>query len=229
MKKTIAIAAWLLLAVAFAYAQTATITGKVVNKDGTAVPGASVRIPGRNTGVASEADGSFKIKAQAGDVLQVTAIGYMTTTIKAGSTTPLVISLIENTREVNEVVVTALGIKRDKRMLTYSVQEVKGAALTEAKQDNVVNALAGKVVGVQISNSSGIPGSSARIVIRGNSSLVGDNQALFVIDGIPMDNSEAGNPGRPEYSGGTANRASDIDPNIIESISVLKGAAATAL
>lgn len=229
MKKTIAIAAWLLLAVAFAYAQTATITGKVVNKDGTAVPGASVRIPGRNTGVASGADGSFQIKAQAGDVLQVTAIGYMTTTIKAGSTTPLVISLIENTREVNEVVVTALGIKRDKRMLTYSVQEVKGASLTEAKQDNVVNALAGKVAGVQISNSSGIPGSSARIVIRGNSSLVGDNQALFVIDGIPMDNSEAGNPGRPEYSGGTANRASDIDPNIIESISVLKGAAATAL
>jgi TonB-linked SusC/RagA family outer membrane protein len=101
--------------------------------------------------------------------------------------------------------------------------------LVEAKQDNLVNALAGKVAGAQVTNSSGIPGSSARITIRGNSSLVGENQALFVIDGIPMDNSEAGNPDNSLFAGGTGNRAADIDPNIIENISILKGAAATAL
>lgn len=229
MKKTIAIAAWLLLAVAFAYAQSPTVSGKVVDKQGVAIPGASIHIQGRNTGVMTAADGTFNINAKEGDVLLITAMGYTTTTAKAGSTAPLIISLPDNSRNINEVVVTALGIRRDKRMLTYSVQEIKGATLTEAKQDNVVNALAGKVAGVQIGNSSGIPGSSARIVIRGNTSLVGNNQALFVVDGIPMDNTESGNPNRPEYSGGTANRASDIDPNIIESISVLKGAAATAL
>ena len=125
--------------------------------------------------------------------------------------------------------VTALGIKRDKRTLTYATQEVKGSALVDAKQDNIVNALAGKVAGVQINNSSGMPGSSSRIVIRGNSSLTGDNEALFVIDGIPMDNSEAGNPDGSLGAGGTTNRGADIDPNIIESITVLKGTAATAL
>jgi len=128
-----------------------------------------------------------------------------------------------------EVVVTALGIRREKRQLTYAIQEVKGATLAEAKQDNLVSALAGKVAGVQVTNSSGMPGSSARITIRGTGSLVGENQPLFVIDGIPMDNSEAGNPDNALFAGGTVNRASDIDPNIIESITVLKGAAAAAL
>lgn len=222
-------AAWLLLAVAFAYAQSPAVSGKVMTKDGAPIPGASIHVQGRSTGIAADANGTFKIDAKNGDLLLITAIGFTTVTIKANSAAPMMISMTENSKEINEVVVTALGIKRDKRMLTYSVQEVKGATLTEAKQDNVVNALAGKVAGVQINNSSGIPGSSARIVIRGNTSLVGNNQALFVVDGIPMDNNEAGNPNRPEYSGGTANRASDIDPNIIESITVLKGAAATAL
>ncbi|NSL86510.1 SusC/RagA family TonB-linked outer membrane protein [Chitinophaga sp. Mgbs1] len=229
MKKTIAMAAWLLLAVTFAYAQSPAVSGKVISKEGTAIPGASIQVQGSKSGVAATAEGAFKINAKEGDILVITAIGYTTTTAKVTSVSPLIITLTDNSKDINEVVVTALGIKRDKRMLTYSVSEVKGATLTEAKQDNVVNSLAGKVAGVQINNSSGIPGSSARIVIRGNTSLVGNNQALFVVDGIPMDNSEAGNPNRPEYSGGTANRASDIDPNIIESISVLKGAAATAL
>ncbi len=128
-----------------------------------------------------------------------------------------------------EVVVTALGIKREKRLLTYAQQEVKGASLTDAGQGNIENALAGKVAGVQVTNSSGMPGSSVRITIRGIHSLVGESQPLFVIDGIPMDNSEAGNPDNALFAGGTVNRAGDIDPNIIESITVLKGAAAAAL
>lgn len=229
MKKTIAMAAWLLFAVAFAYAQSPVITGKVLTKEGTPVPGASIHVQGRNAGVAAAADGSFKIEAKDGEILLITAIGFTTTTVKANSKAPITISLVDNSKDITEVVVTGLGVKRDKRMLTYSVQEVKGATLTEAKQDNVVNALAGKVAGVQVNNSSGVPGSSARIVIRGSTSLVGNNQPLFVIDGMIMDNSEAGNPNRAEYNGGTSNRGSDIDPNIIETMTVLKGAAATAI
>ncbi|WP_158267050.1 SusC/RagA family TonB-linked outer membrane protein [Chitinophaga niastensis] len=229
MKKQIVVAIWLLLAVAFAYAQSPSLSGKVTDKDGAPVPGASVHLKGTNIGTAALANGGFTIAAKDGDILLVTALGFNTAEIKVGHELSLHISLVENSKQINEVIVTALGIKRDKRMLTYSVQEVKGVTLVDAKQDNLVNSMAGKISGVQITNSSGIPGSSARIVVRGTTSLVGDNQALFVVDGVPMDNSEAGNPNRPEYSGGTVNRASDIDPNIIESISVLKGAAATAL
>ncbi|WP_343743991.1 SusC/RagA family TonB-linked outer membrane protein [Chitinophaga sp.] len=229
MKRQFLIAVLLLLALSVAYAQAPVISGKITSKDGAPVPGASVRVKGVNTGAAATADGSFHITAKEGDVLLVTAIGYSTAEIKVEKNAVINITLDENSRQINEVLVTALGIKRDKRMLTYSVEEVKGAALVDAKQDNVVSALAGKVSGVQVTSSSGVPGSSARIVIRGATSLVGNNQALFVIDGVPMDNSEAGNPNGSMYSGGTVNRGGDIDPNIIESMTVLKGAAATAL
>ncbi|QJB32925.1 SusC/RagA family TonB-linked outer membrane protein [Chitinophaga oryzae] len=229
MKRQFLIAVMLLLALSVAYAQAPFISGKITSKDGAPVPGASVRVKGASTGAAAAADGSFRIAAKEGDVLLVTAIGYNTSEIKVTKDATVNVVLGENSRQINEVLVTALGIKRDKRMLTYSVEEVKGASLVEAKQDNVVNAISGKVAGVQITNSSGVPGSSARIVIRGATSLVGNNQALFVIDGVPMDNGEAGNPNGSMYSGGTVNRGGDIDPNIVESITVLKGAAATAL
>jgi TonB-linked SusC/RagA family outer membrane protein len=132
---------------------------------------------------------------------------------------------IADSSQLKEVVVTALGVKRDKRILTYSAQELKGATIAAAKEPNIVNALAGKVPGVQITSSSGLPGSSSRIVIRGNTSFFGDNQALIVIDGVPVNNDETGNLNM----GPGTNRLADIDPAIIENISVLKGAAATAL
>ncbi len=162
-------------------------------------------------------------------VLVISGVGFELKEVPTGNLQNVSVVLAASNNALSEVVVTALGIKREKRTLTYSTQEVKGSTLVDAKQDNLVNALAGKVAGVQITNSSGMPGSSARIVIRGASSLTGNNQALLVIDGIPMDNSEAGNPDGSLGAGGTVNRASDIDPNIIESINVLKGSAATAL
>lgn len=230
MKKQTVIAVLLLLMVAFAHAQTPFVSGKITSKDGAPVPGASVRVKGTKTGVAASGDGSFKITAKEGDILLVTALGYGTEEITIGHDQTVNVSLSDNSKQINEVTVTALGIKRDKRMLTYSVAEIKGAAVVEAKQDNMINALAGKMAGVQITNSSGIPGSSAKIVVRGSTSLVGNNQALLVVDGVPVNNTEAGNPsGTAMYNGGTTNRGSDIDPNIIESITVLKGAAATAL
>jgi TonB-linked SusC/RagA family outer membrane protein len=135
------------------------------------------------------------------------------------------VRLSKNVQQMNEVVVTALGVKREKRNLTYSTQEVKGEQLLATKEPNVINALAGKVSGVQITSASGSPGSSSRIVIRGTTSIYGDNQALIVVDGIPINNDETGNLN----SGPGSNRLIDIDPSIIETINVLKGAAATAL
>lgn len=229
VRNTIAtIMAWL-LTIVMVQAQSHLLTGKITDKDGKPIEGASVQVKGKGQGTAADARGSFQLNVQPGDVLVITAVNYAPTEIKIRDQSTLTAVLTANENVISEVVVTALGIKREKRTLTYTTQEVKGSSLLEAKQDNLVNALSGKVSGVQINNSSGMPGSSTRIVIRGNSSLLGDNTALFVIDGIPMDAGEAGNPDGPLGAGGTANRSIDIDPNIIESITVLKGAAATAI
>ncbi|MGI8952148.1 MAG: SusC/RagA family TonB-linked outer membrane protein [Chitinophagaceae bacterium] len=219
----------ILLSTTQVYSQFFSLKGNVTDKTGKPIEGASIQVKNSNKGISADANGNFTIDAKVGDVLIISAINYHALQIKVSDENFLNVSLANNENVMDEVVVTALGIRRDKRTLTYSTQEVKGTALVDAKQDNLVNALAGKIAGVQITNSSGMPGSSARIIIRGNSSLVGENQALFVIDGIPMDNGEAGNPDGSLGAGSTVNRASDIDPNIIESITVLKGAAATAL
>ncbi|SFD61605.1 TonB-linked outer membrane protein, SusC/RagA family [Chitinophaga sp. CF118] len=141
---------------------------------------------------------------------------------------PVTDTVVTSKKALGEVVVTALGVKRAKRDLTFSSQEIKGEDLLRTKEPNLVNALAGKVSGVQITSSSGTPGASSRIVIRGAISPLGDNQALFVVDGVPINNDETSNvPGGAAGSG--SNRLVDIDPSIIESMNVLKGAAATAL
>lgn len=222
-----------LLAVLFSFslviAQNDVFTGKITDEKNLPVPFATIKIKGTTVGVAADNDGNFSIPAKTGNVLVISATGFTDKEVTIGTQKTLAITLGATDATLSEVVVTALGIKREKRMLTYTTQEVTGSAVVNAKQDNIVNALSGKVAGVQITNSSGQPGSSAQIVIRGNSSLLGDNTALFVIDGIPIDNGEAGNPDGPLGAGGTSNRGIDIDPNIIESITVLKGAAATAL
>ena len=219
----------LILTVSVASAQKKTFTGTVLDSSGLPIPFATVQEKGTSTKVSANDHGVFKINVEPGATLEVSSIGFGIQTIVAASS-PITVTLAGGKQNAGEeVVVTALGIKRDKRMLTYSTQEISGSAIVDAKQDNIVNALAGKLSGVQITNSTGQPGSSSQIVIRGNASLNGDNNALFVIDGIPMDNSEAGNPDGPLSAGGTSNRAIDIDPNIIASITVLKGAAASAI
>jgi len=212
-----------------AFAQTRVITGTVRDSDGDAIQGVAIRLKGTNVGVTTNGLGTFKINVQANAILIVSGIGYEKQEVTVGDVQNVSITLKSLNKELSEVVVTALGVKREKRTLTYATQEVSGAALVDAKQDNLINAIAGKVAGVQITNSSGMPGSSAQILIRGNSTLFGDNTALIVIDGVPIDNGEAGNPFGSLGAGGTTNRGGDIDPNIIESINVLKGAAATAL
>lgn len=200
-------------------------TGKITDSVGNPVPGATINLKNSNTGTTSGPDGSFKIKGKENAAITVTAVGFKKMETSLGKSDNIDITLKNANQFLEEVVVTALGVKREKRNLTFSSQEVKGDELLRAKDPNVVNAIAGKVSGVQITNSSGTPGGSARIVIRGATSIFGNNEALIVLDGIPIDNSETG----ALASGPGSNRLVDIDPSIIESVNVLKGAAATAL
>lgn len=208
-----------------AYAQSVTLKGKVTDKSGSPVIGATIKIKDSGKGTTAGTDGSFEIAYDGTAVLVVTAIGFDPAEVTVSNQSSVTIPLSENKKELNEVVVTALGVKRDKRVLTYSAQEVKGATLAAAKEPNIVNALSGKVPGVQITSASGTPGSASRIVIRGATSFFGENQPLIIIDGVPVNNDETGNL----TMGPGTNRLADIDPAIIESTSVLKGAAATAL
>jgi TonB-linked SusC/RagA family outer membrane protein len=236
MRKTLKLTVMLLFSSIWVFAQTREITGKITDTTGTPIAGASVRIKGNKKGTSALPDGSFRISAPTNAILVISAVGFDPQEVSASST-DLAILLRTSSSTLNEVVVTALGVRREKRNLTYSTQEIKGDALVAAKQDNVVNGLAGKVSGVQITNTTGMPGSSSRIVIRGATSLTRENQPLFVIDGVPIDNTEAGsidatNAGANNAAlnqGSSSNRAIDLDPNIIESVTVLKGAAATAL
>ncbi|MDR8394410.1 SusC/RagA family TonB-linked outer membrane protein [Aliifodinibius sp. S!AR15-10] len=213
-----------------------TLEGTVTDaQSGEAMPGVNVLIQELQRGTATNANGEFSISGvESGTyTLVATFIGYQryTTQIQVGSEDITQnISLQPDVMGLEEVVVTALGIERETRAIGYSVQEVDGEAVARSQESNLVNALAGKVAGVQINSSSGQPGSSSRITIRGNSSMLGNNQPLFIVDGIPISNESDDNPaGASVFTGGTSNRALDIDPSIIEDVSVLKGASATAL
>ncbi len=215
--------------------QTTEATGKVIDSSGSPLSNVSVVEKGTKNGTTTGPDGAFRLNVKPQATLVFSNVGYQSTQMGAGAN--LNVTLFLETKALTEVVVTALGIRREKRQLTYSAQEVSGETVVQAKQDNIVNGLAGKVSGVQVSNTSGMAGSSSRITIRGNVSLLQDNQPLFVIDGVPIDNSE---PGAIDvfsqgvnntalFQGSTSNRAIDIDPSIIETLTVLKGGAATAL
>lgn len=206
-------------------AQTTMLRGKILDKNGAPISAATVKIKNTTAGASTANDGSFALPYSGNAILVVSSLGFKEQEIVLNGQTDINISLSASSAQLEEVVVTALGVKREKRNLTYSTQEVKGDELLKTKEPNVVNALAGKVAGMQITSSSGTPGASSRIVIRGNTSIYGDNQALIVIDGVPVNNDETGNL----YSGPGTNRLSDIDPATIESVNVLKGAAATAL
>lgn len=218
-----------------AMAQDRTITGTVTGKDdGLPIPGVSVKIVGTSNGTSTDASGKYALKVASGQAsIQFSSIGYLEQVIAIGSSNVVNAAMVTDAKQLGEVVVTALGVAKDKRTLGYSAQAVKADDILNSRESNIVNALAGKVAGVQINNSGGQAGSSSRITIRGTTSLIGDNQPLFVIDGIPMDNSS--NRGISEndesslFSGGSANRGIDIDPNTIETMTVLKGAAASAL
>ncbi len=206
-----------------------TITGKVTSEtDGSGVPGATVKVKGSTSGTFTDSDGNFKLNVGSATTIVVSSIGFESIDVSIGNQSIVNVSLKEDATQLSEVVVTSLGIERSKRSLGYSIQSVGSKELTEVKQPNIVSALQGQVSGVQITNTGGGPGMGARIVVRGLTSLNpnGDNQPLFIIDGVPIDNSTNDNSSN---SRGMSNRAADINPNDIETISILKGAAATGL
>ncbi|MDN3580252.1 SusC/RagA family TonB-linked outer membrane protein [Mucilaginibacter flavus] len=224
----------LLLTAGTAVAQTAiTIKGTVTDAvTGQTMPGVTVGIKGNTSGSFTDTNGGFTLSVVTGSTLSFKFIGYKTVEVPInGSQTTIAIKMQPNTEELKDVVVTALGIKKERRALGYSQTTVKGAELTEARETNFVNGLEGKVAGVNVTNVATGPGGSANVVIRGISDITGTNQPLYVIDGIPMQNSTyrqtdvGGGYGGADGGDGTIN----INPDDIEDVSVLKGAAATAL
>ena len=217
------------------YAQQKTITGTVINAaDSQPLPGVTITVKGTERSVQTEANGTFSIQAGAGEVLRFTYLGYISQEISPGNRTSLTINLEQSSEALGEVVVTAMGIKRESKSLGYSVQEIQSKELLKNKDANIINSLNGKIAGLNITNSGGAPGASSSIVIRGGTSLERDNQPLFVIDGMPIDNStgqgdNSAFDGSVNLSTTNGNRAMDINPEDIESISVLKGPAAAAL
>lgn len=212
------------------HAQQRTITGTVVDAETSeALPGVNVIVQGTTSGTSTEEDGTFELTvSEDAEVLTFSFVGYQQLNEPINDRTTIDVELQPEVQAFEEMVVTAFGVEQEEKALGYSVQEVDDEQLTVGNQPNLVNALSGKISGVNITNTGGAPGRSSRIVIRGINSLDpgANNQPLFVVDGVPIDNSTIESTGTPR---GMSNRAADINPNDIASLNVLKGSAATAL
>jgi TonB-linked SusC/RagA family outer membrane protein len=210
--------------------QQVSISGKVISEDDNQpLPGVSIIVKGTTTGTVSDVHGNYTIAVEKGNVLSFSFIGMQQQDITLGDQSVLNVFMVPEVMNLNEVVITALGMKREKKSIGYSVSEVEGSQLSKALEINPLTALSGKVAGVDISLPSAGPSGSPRVVIRGNSKLDTDNQPLYVIDGVPMENGQmtegAGKWGGYDLGNGVAN----LNANDIESVTVLKGASASAL
>lgn len=204
------------------------VSGILTDTQGSPVAGATVRNKRTREGTVTDTKGAFALLVEKGDVLEFSYLGFMPKSITVGDKTYLEVTLEESTKTLQEMVVTALGIKKDIKVLGYSTTELPGSDFTKSREVNIGNALTGQVAGVNVAGASTGPYGSSRIVIRGNSSLTGNNQPLYVIDGIPYDNNNqgmAGQWGGQDFGDGLAN----LNPDDIQSIQVLKGVAASAL
>jgi TonB-linked SusC/RagA family outer membrane protein len=226
----------LLLSATGAFAQTVTVKGVIKSSDdGSPLPGVIVKVEGTNTGAVSDVNGAYKIDApSASSKLVFSYVGMETQTVPVGAGGEVNVSMKVGV-VMKEVVVTALGISKETKALGYSVSTVSGDQVRESGETNVIESLAAKAPGVQVTGSGGTPGASSKIVIRGNNTLTGDNSPLIIVDGVPIDNSvnnvAAGDYAYdPNLSGvNESNRALDINPDDVESVTILKGAAAAAL
>jgi len=210
-------------------AQGKKITGKVTSSDdGSGLPGVTVQVKGTSKGSQTDIEGNYSIEAASGSTLVFSFVGMNTQEVKLGNQSVVNISLGADTKQLSEVVVTAIGIQREKKALAYAVSNVNAESLQQRSEPDALRALNGKVPGVNIISGGGAPGQATRITIRGANSFAGNNQPLFVVDGIPFDNSVNATDGFNQNTV-TSNRAYDIDPNNVESMTILKGAAASAL
>ncbi|MEI7660822.1 MAG: SusC/RagA family TonB-linked outer membrane protein [Bacteroidota bacterium] len=211
------------------FSQSVTITGKVLSdEDQKGIPGASVVIKGTLKGTITDVDGHYSLAGvMANDTLRFSFIGYETRDAAVGKLRMIDVTLLVSTRNLEEVVVTAFGVKRQQREIGYSTQRIEADAILRSNTPNVLNGMIGRAAGVQVSQGDGVEGSSTRIVIRGNNTLSGKNQPLIVVDNIPLENT----PGQENVGRGVdwGNPIADINPLDIETYTVLKGGAASAL
>ncbi|WP_421944961.1 SusC/RagA family TonB-linked outer membrane protein [Pedobacter sp.] len=214
------------------------ISGTVKDALGGSLPGATVRVKGTAIGVSTDVNGKFALNAPENAVLVVSYAGFQTKEVSIGNQTSIDIVLAEDTKQLSDVVVTALGIKKERRALGYSVTQVGGETLTQARENNITNSLVGKVAGLDIAGTSGGAGAATNVTIRGVSSLGSSSQPLYVVNGIPMESAPVGfgstigignNGGQYDNAPDLGDAISNLNPDDIESISVLKGAAASAL
>lgn len=228
MKRLLTTFCFLLTLSGLALAQR-TVTGTVIGDDGEPLIGATVVVKGTTTGTRSDVEGRYRVDVPAGyGILVFRYTGYQTEEIVLEASNTVDVTM-RSGLELAETVVTALGVSREQKSLAYAVQQLDGDQLVQARDANIVNSLSGKIAGVNVVSSSGNVGASSRIVIRGNTSITGDNQPLFVVNGIPMDNRTPG-AGNSQYGGvDFGNAIQDVNPDDIESITVLKGPNASAL
>lgn len=230
----------LLFMIFASYATAQTIKGTVSDTSGAPLPGVSIVVKNTRTGTTTDFDGNYTINAREGDVLIFTYLGLETLTQTVGPSNTLNVTMKEDATQLGEVVVTALGIKKEKKSVGYAIQEIGSEELTRDSRRDVLGSIQGKVAGVNINATGGAPGAGSSIIIRGITSLNpgANNQPLFVIDGIPVSNeaptgsllpSTGSNAPASSEQFSFTNRAQDINPNDVESVSILKGPAATAL
>lgn len=237
MKNKAALLALLLaLCVNLGYAQSRTVSGVIKSADGETLPGVAVLEKGTSNGVSTDFDGKFTITLTSENpVLVFQAIGQETKEVVVGSESFINVQMKESSEELDEVVITALGISKDKKALGYSVSEIGGDEVSKSGENNIIQSLSAKAPGIQVVGSGGTPGASSKILLRGNATFTGQNQPLIVVDGVPIDNSTTQSsprdyPFNANLQGvNNSNRAIDINPDDIESVTVLKGPAAAAL
>ena len=231
MRKTAILLVLLLLAGIQVVLAQKTITGKVTSsEDGLGIPGATVLVKGTTTGVITDMSGAFRLSMPANSTtLVISVIGMKALEVPIGTQTSFAVVLEPEARNIEGVVITALGISRDKKSLGYAVQEVKKDVIERTGNSDLAGAMQGKLAGIDIKPSSGMPGASSQIVIRGSRSFTGNNTPLYVIDGMPVSSTADFSTGNSVTGADVSNRAVDINPSDIESINILKGQAAAAL
>ena len=226
----VAVLSMLLFSLGSVSAQAFQVSGKVSDSNGNPLPGVNVVVKNTTTGTSTNVDGEYSLNAPSGNAtLTFSFIGFISQDIAIGGRSTIHVKLAEDVTALSEIVVTALGIEREAKTLTYSAQQVSGKQLNEVRDANFVNTLSGKVAGMVVTQGSSGPGSATRVVLRGNRSITGNNNALFVVDGVPIDNTVRGQVGSDFGGYNRSDGAANINPDDIESMTVLKGAAAAAL